>query len=116
MAGYFETAARRDLDGWAAVVGREHSMATGCFQESKFHWPLSGNEFEERTVSSRPKAEAGQFEKQTYNAGNNLPDKSKRSAAVGDGQIDLLGMQSSQVHAELSTVLLYGPLLRRQRR
>ena len=29
-------------------------MTTGCFQESKFHWPLSGNEFEKRTVSSDP--------------------------------------------------------------
>jgi hypothetical protein len=48
-------------------MGREHSMTTGCFREVKFHWPLSGNEFEERTVSSRPKAEAGQLEKQTFN-------------------------------------------------
>lgn len=29
-------------------------MTTGCFREAKFHWTLSGNEFEERTVSSRP--------------------------------------------------------------
>jgi len=36
------------------ATGREHSMATGCLQEAKFHWPLSGNEFEEWTVSSRP--------------------------------------------------------------
>lgn len=28
-------------------------MTTGCFLEAKCHWPLSGNEFEERTVSSR---------------------------------------------------------------
>ena len=29
-------------------------MTTGCFQESKIHWPLPGDEFEERTVASRP--------------------------------------------------------------
>jgi len=37
-----------------AVMGTEHTVRNGRFQETEFHWPLSGNEFEERTVASVP--------------------------------------------------------------
>ena len=56
-------------------------MTTGCFQESKFHWPLSGNEFEERTVSSRPTA-AGQAVRGSM-AGNRVEQS---LVAVAQGQ------------------------------
>jgi hypothetical protein len=38
-------------------MGTEHSATTVRFQETEFHWPLFGNEFEEVTVASVPKAE-----------------------------------------------------------
>ena len=37
-----------------AGEGRKHMVTTGRFRESEFHWPLSGYEFEERTVATRP--------------------------------------------------------------
>lgn len=37
-----------------AAQVRERSVATGRFRESEFHWPLSGWQFEERPVASRP--------------------------------------------------------------
>lgn len=39
-----------------AALGREYSEVTGRFRESEFHWLLSGWQFEERTVASRPSA------------------------------------------------------------
>lgn len=39
-----------------AATGREYSLPTGRFREAKFHWPLSGDEFEERTDATRPVA------------------------------------------------------------
>jgi hypothetical protein len=37
-----------------AAQVRERSVATDRFRESEFHWPLSGWQFEERPVASRP--------------------------------------------------------------
>jgi hypothetical protein len=34
--------------------GTERSVTTGRFQEAKFHWPLSGNQFWKATVASVP--------------------------------------------------------------
>ena len=36
-----------------AAEGREHSVATGRFQASEFHWQLSGDELDEMAVASR---------------------------------------------------------------
>lgn len=36
--------------------GREHALPTGRFREAEFHWPLSGDEFEEWTDATRPGA------------------------------------------------------------
>jgi hypothetical protein len=33
-------------------------MPTGRFREAEFHWPLSGDEFEERTDATRPNSAA----------------------------------------------------------
>lgn len=49
----------------AAALGRNFSVATGRFQESEFHWPLFGGEFEERTVASRPTADVADDGKRT---------------------------------------------------
>lgn len=35
-------------------MGTEHSVTNVRFQETEFHWPLFGNEFEEVTVASVP--------------------------------------------------------------
>ncbi len=35
-------------------MGREYALPTGRFRESRFHWPLSGDEFEERADATRP--------------------------------------------------------------
>jgi hypothetical protein len=37
-----------------SLSGREYALPTGRFREAEFHWPLSGDEFEERTDSTRP--------------------------------------------------------------
>ena len=44
------------LLAWPAAKGREHPVATGSFQGTKFHRRLSGDEFEEMAVASRPVA------------------------------------------------------------
>lgn len=42
---------------WSVVAkGREQSVTTGRIKESEIYRPLSGEESEERTVASRPKA------------------------------------------------------------
>jgi len=35
-------------------MGREHSVTTGRFQASEFHWQLSGDELDGTTGVSRP--------------------------------------------------------------
>ena len=40
-----------------SAKGTFYSVATGCFRESEFHRPLSGDESKEKTVSWVPKAE-----------------------------------------------------------
>jgi len=40
-------------------MGTMHSVTTGRFLESEFHQPLSGDEFKERTVASRPRHAIG---------------------------------------------------------
>ena len=37
-----------------AGEGREYALPTGRFREAGFHWPLCGDEFEERTDATRP--------------------------------------------------------------
>ncbi len=44
-----------NLTHWMPGLGRQHSATTGCCRESELHWPLSGDEFVERTVAWRPK-------------------------------------------------------------
>jgi hypothetical protein len=34
--------------------GREYALATGRFREAEFLWPLSGDQFKERTDATRP--------------------------------------------------------------
>jgi hypothetical protein len=34
--------------------GREYALPTGRFREAEFHWPLSGDEFEDRADASGP--------------------------------------------------------------
>ena len=41
-------------------TGRKHMVTTGRFRKSEFYRPLSGDEFEERTVATRPNA-AGRY-------------------------------------------------------
>jgi hypothetical protein len=36
-----------------AEVGREYALPTGRFPEAEFRWPLSGDEFEERSDATR---------------------------------------------------------------
>jgi hypothetical protein len=36
-----------------AEVGREYALPTGRFREAEFHWPLSGDEFEDRADATR---------------------------------------------------------------
>lgn len=47
--------------GSTTALGREYSVATGRFREAKSHWPLSGSEFEERTVAARPNPDCHLF-------------------------------------------------------
>lgn len=37
-------------------MGREYPLTTVRFRAAKFHWPLSDDEFEERTDAARPVA------------------------------------------------------------
>ncbi|MGF6468822.1 hypothetical protein QFZ89_004045 [Paraburkholderia youngii] len=39
-----------------AGAGREFALPTGRFRDAEFHWPLSGDEFEERADAARPVA------------------------------------------------------------
>lgn len=39
-----------------SVEGREYTLATGRFGAARYHRPLYGDEFEERTDAARPKA------------------------------------------------------------
>lgn len=43
-------------------MGTEDSLATGRFQEAKFHWPLSGNQFWKATVASVPSRDGRCFQ------------------------------------------------------
>ena len=36
-------------------MGREYALPTGRFREARFHWPLSGGEFEEGPTQPDPK-------------------------------------------------------------
>lgn len=53
-----------------SALGREYLVASGCFRESEFHWPLSGDEFEEQTDATRPKAVLGTLPEQTFKGGS----------------------------------------------
>ncbi|BCF97963.1 hypothetical protein PPGU19_025320 [Paraburkholderia sp. PGU19] len=39
-----------------SLAGREYALPTGRFRAAAFHWPLSNDEFEERTDAARPEA------------------------------------------------------------
>ena len=69
-------------------MGREDSVPTGRFRESEFHWPLSGDEFEERSDAARPKDDYQALEKPTFNVQlEPTPEREARkepkSAAIG---------------------------------
>lgn len=69
--------ADRQLSGnrYGRFGRREYPVATGRFQESEFHWPLSGYEFEARTFASRPIAVTHWQQWERLKSGINQPSR-----------------------------------------
>ncbi len=44
-----------------SALGTEHPVTTGCFQDAKVQWRLSGNQFWKATVASVPTADSQAF-------------------------------------------------------
>lgn len=53
-AGFGSESRQRACKHHQAAEGRQHSVINGRLREAKLHWPLSGDELDERTVVSRP--------------------------------------------------------------